>query len=621
MSRRYAFGRRLPAYLAATFLTLATAGCPSDPYDPQTWIDKLDDRGEDKQAIIELQRLKDPVAIKPLAKVWEERSRPEQVLSVIIDLASNKDAQGNQHWEDALPVLRKAMEEFDVSDVHSVENAKMAADALGEAKDAESIELLINVVKKSMPRRSPGQEVRRSAIRALGKLGNEPRAVEALIGVLKEKVEDQLPELFAAAADALGETRNPKAIVPLIEAIYKIPPVYAQGRRALVAIGKPAIPELIKIFQGDHKEINALAKENKFNINCDREMGPESNCKAPTNLEFKAAALLGDLYAREAVDPLVAGLKKPALPAFFMPNGAPGPTQHAAILDALRKINDAKAADAVRAYWQDPNTDDVLRPFAIDVYSTLTTSTDALGALGKLIKDDEQEEQIRMAAGQAHARLVRDSKDFEPLLFMIDRYKKEGAKFDREAQKLEPKLEQAKKDKNKSKIDEVGQELAMAQARAAGYRNYQRAFEQNLARAHVGVRCKQDPQCYGAVLDETGEDVGKKLSEHIKDLDKWSTEEKANLKLAAAERALFELVKIGDKARPVMDKILKHVESPERIMRQGTLLAMVHLAELPCDKCIERLDEIIEAQKEDTKLSELTKDTQVTRNYFLWAGR
>src|SRR5690606_13915679 len=98
--------------------------------------------------------------------------------------------------------------------------------------------------------------------------------------------------LFAAAADALGEARNPKAVVPLIEVIYKVPPVYAQGRRALVAIGKPAIPELIKVFQGEHKEINALAKENKFNVNCSREMGPDSDCKAPAYLESTAAALL-----------------------------------------------------------------------------------------------------------------------------------------------------------------------------------------------------------------------------------------------------------------------------------------------------------------------------------------
>src|SRR5690606_11241995 len=100
-------------------------------------------------------------------------------------------------------------------------------------------------------------------------------------------------------------------------------------------------------------------------------------------------------------------------------------------------------------------------------------------------------------------------KEYEPVLFMIERYKKEAVKFDREAGKLEPKLEQAKKDNKQAKIDEIGQELAVAQRRAATYRNFQRAFEQNLARAHVGVRCKQDAECYGAILDETGDEIGK----------------------------------------------------------------------------------------------------------------
>jgi HEAT repeat protein len=620
MSRRYAFGCKLPGYLAATFLVLAVAGCPSDPYDPQTWIDKLDDPGEAKQAILELQRLKDPVAIKPLGKVWEERGRPEHVLKIITELAAMKDAQGKQRWEDALPVLRKAVEEFDVSDQGSIDNAKVAADALGQAKDQESIESLINVVKKGMPKLSSGQEVRRSAVAALGHF-KEDRAVTTLIGVLEADLDTQPVQLFAAAANALGETGSPKAVLPLLKAIYKIAPIYSQGRRAIIAIGKPAVPELIKIFQGEHKEINALAKESKFNINCDKEMGPESSCRAPTNLEFKAAALLGDLYAKEAVDPLVAGLKKPALPAFFLPNGAPGPTQHAAILDALRKINDDKAADAVRAYWQDPNTDDMLRPLAIDVYSTLTTSTEALGALAKLMKDDGQEEQVRIVAGQAYGRLARDTKEFEPILFMIERYRKEASKHDQEAQKLEPKFEQAKKDKNQAKMDELGQQIGSAQGKAASYRNYQRVFEQDLARAQTGVRCKQDPQCYGKVLDETGDEIGKTLSTHIKDLNKWSSEEKLGLKIAAAERALFELMKMGEKGRPVFDQLLKHVESSERIMRQGTLLAMVHTAELPCGKCVERLEAVIELQKDETTLAELTADTQAVRNYFLWAGK
>src|SRR5688572_3325468 len=55
MSRRYAFGCRLPAYLAATCLALAATGCPADEHDPQTWIEKLDDRREAQEAIVKLQ--------------------------------------------------------------------------------------------------------------------------------------------------------------------------------------------------------------------------------------------------------------------------------------------------------------------------------------------------------------------------------------------------------------------------------------------------------------------------------------------------------------------------------------------------------------------------------------
>lgn len=620
MSRRHAFRSRLPACLVIAFLALAAAGCPSDPYDPQTWIDKLDEPGETQQAITELQRLKDPVAIKPLAKVWEERERPERVLRVIIELAAIEKG-GETHWQDALPVLRKALEEFDVGDERSIENAKMAADALGQAKDKESVQSLINVVNKNMPRLSTGQEVRRSAVAALGHFGDEQRAVETLIAVLEAEPEDQPVHLFAAAANALAEARSPSAVLPLLKALYEISPIYQQVRRALVAIGKPAIPELIKIFQGKHAEINAIAKENEFSIGCDTEMGPDSRCKAPTNLEFKAATLLGDLYAKEAVGALTAGLKKPSLPAFFLPNGVPGPSQHTAILDALRKINDAKSAEAVREYWKDPQTDDMLRPMAIDVYSTLTTSTAELEALAKLVKDDEQEEQIRMAAGQAYGRLARETRQFEPLLYMIGRYEKEAGKHDREARKAEAQLEKAKKDKRQSKIASLEQELAMAQSRAGGYRNYQRAFQQHLARAHTAVRCKNDPKCYADVLSETGDGIGKSLSKHISDLDKWSAEEKTGLKMAAAERALLELVKMGEKARPVMDQILEHVESSDRIMRQGTLLVMAHAAELPCDKCVKRLDEVIELQKDQSTLAQLTMDTQAVRNYFLWAGK
>ena len=42
-------------------LSLVAIGCVSDPRDPQTWIKKLDSPVEQKDAVRELARLKDPV--------------------------------------------------------------------------------------------------------------------------------------------------------------------------------------------------------------------------------------------------------------------------------------------------------------------------------------------------------------------------------------------------------------------------------------------------------------------------------------------------------------------------------------------------------------------------------
>lgn len=638
MSRRRAVPRWSLQWIIVMTFSMALMGCPEDPYDPETWIDKLDDPAELDKAITELQRLEDPVAIKPLSKVWQDRGRPNRVLRAIIELAEREKDGGEAHWEQALPVLRLAIDDFDVGDTQSIENAKLAADALGRAKDKESIESLVNVVNKPMPRLSPGQAVRRSAIMALGKFGSEPRAVDTLVDVLKQKIDDQPVEIFAAAANALADARSPKAIQPLLDALYRIPPIYDQCRRALIAIGAPVVPELIKIFKGDHEGLNKLAKESKFNIGCNQGMGPETSCQAPTNLQFKAATLLGDMYAKEAVDVLTAGLSASALPAFFYPNGAPGPTQHAAILDALRKINARSSESAVAKYWQDSSTDDMIRPIAIDVYSMLSTSTDTLSALAKLVKDDDQEEPVRMAAGQAYARLVRDAGAYEPLLFMRDRYKKEADKYVAKAKKTKEAFDKAKEEfaklkkeikdpkdpkftKGLAKMEEAQQENAMAQNRVAGYRNFQRAFEQHLARAHTGVTCKQDPKCYADILGKDGDAIGKGLGKHITDLDKWSVDEKNALKFAAAERALLELAKMGEKGRPGFDAVMKNVDSKERVLRQGAMLAMVHIAKLPCDECVTRLDAIIAEQQDESTLAALTADTKAVRNYFLWAGK
>ncbi|MEM9488726.1 MAG: HEAT repeat domain-containing protein [Myxococcota bacterium] len=639
MTGRYALALIIPA-LAALVLT----GCPKDEYDPQTWIEKLDDPNPQAvdEAIRRLQRLKDPVAVGPLGEAWRRQNRPQRVLRVLIELAERDQDGKGPTWDDAIEYLEEAVSDLDVSDERSIENAVIAAEALGRAQDRDSIPTLIAAAKKDMPKLSKAQRVRLTAVRSMGKFGQDPRTVDTLIGILKTDESKQPPQLYAAAADALSEARDPKAIVPLLETLYKLPLANPQARRALIATGLPAIEHLIRVIKGEHTEMNALAKEFKFNIDCEKEIGPETTCLAPTNLEYKAAQLLGDLYAKDAVSVLLAELDKTALPAFFQ-GGAPGPTQHAAVLDALRKIGDRKSAARVLTYATDPKTYDEIRPLAIDVYSFIANDEKALDSLAKFIKDDDAEEQVRLSAGMAYGRLVRSSGKYEPLTYMIERYRKEADKREGKRKKAEKafkdaetafKEAQKKADENKDdeklqtaaekaqeKMDDKQQDSMSIESEIAGYRRFQRTFEQNLARAHLGVKCKQDPKCYIDVLDTKADDVGKDLDKYIKDWKDWSPQEKKDLHIAAMERSLLELAKLGDKARPVFDKILEKVESTERIIRQGTLLVMARTAELPCDKCADRLKEVVESQEDQSTLGPLNSETRAARAYFLWAGK
>jgi hypothetical protein len=598
MTARATAARWSVSFALVSALALALTGCPSDPYDPETWIEKLDEPTEAADALQKLQQLKDPKAIPALGAFWKKHNNPSKVLRIIIDLAqfqkvddqTGKVLYGPTH-EAAIPFLLEAVQNFDIGDQQSIDDASVAADALGTAaaaghRDNETVKVLVNAANKAMPKLSPGQRVRIAAIRALGNFPASELAIDTLIKILETDMDKQPLKVHAAAINALGETHNPKALAPLLLALYKLSPLYPQVRSALAAIGKPAIPALIAVYKGDNKTIEAFAKDNNLANDCAAASGPDTKCQAPGNVEFKAAALLGDLRAKDAVPLFVESLKSDPKISFYDPQtGAPGPPTHSAVLDALRKIGDERAVEPVYAFWSDRNTDDALRPLAIDVYSTLTRDTKALDALEKLFKDDGEEEQIRLAAALAFGRLARSKSDLTPLEYMVARYKKPADENDEKAKK-------AKTEDAKAEFEGIRD----------SYRGYQRGFEENVERAKVGIACKDDPACYVKYLEAKDIRVGE-------------------MGLPRAERALLELAKLGKKASAVTPQVLKHADSTERLVRDGVLLALPQVAELPCSQCSERLAEVIEKQKDQTTLDYLTKDTEIVMHYFQWAGK
>jgi hypothetical protein len=494
------------------------------------------------------------------------------------------------------------LDELDVGDRRSIERAIIAADALGRAKHAEAELPLIKAAMLQVPKLSPAQRVRISAIRALGNYGHSKAAVNALIKILEVDRADQPLQLHAAAANALATTGSEAALQPLLLALYALPPIYFQLRGAITGIGEPAIDQLILIFEGKHVALNEYARQQGFATDCKRASGPSTQCKAPGNLRFKAAALLGDLHAKRAAPALVAYLKRPVEVAFFDPNtGSPGPSAHSAVLDALRKIGDPAAADPIFFFIKNKGSSDLVQPLAIDAYSMLATDTKALTHLGKNIQNRQQAEQVRRSSALAYGRLATQTVQLGVLQTVIDRYSKEAVKS----------AKRAKKAKNADK------KRALEQA-AEDYRGWAREFEQYKTRARVGIKCKADPTCLGAYLDKSADEIVDELQ--IPSGGEMSPATKQAYRIAAIDRALVELGKMGKRGRPVLPKLLVHVGSTERLVRQGILLALVRIAEVPCQKCVDRLTEVVESQKDQTTLDYLTADTKIVRNYFLRAG-
>ena len=241
-----------------------------------------------------------------------------------------------------------------------------AAKALGEIKDVRAIDPLIAVL---------GDED--NAVEALGKIGAP--AVEPLIAALRD--EDWY--VRENAAEALGETKDARAVKPLIEALKDLnirsraaealgeikdvraidPLIAALGDEeqyfrnnvagALGKIGAPAVAPLMAALRGHVRE-NAVGALGKIGAPAVAPLIAALKDE-DTNVRRNAADALGEVNDVRAVEPLIEALKDPNV------------RRNAA--DALGEIKDVRAIDPLIAALGDEE-----RYFR----------NDAAGALGKI---------------------------------------------------------------------------------------------------------------------------------------------------------------------------------------------------------------------------------------------
>ncbi len=525
-----------------------------------------------------------------------------RALAIAAILCTTAGAQPRVPSVDVIVQYRGAIKGADPANPRSVEAAIKAIDLATMAKKTAILPDLVALLARPVDKRLIAAQV--AAAAAIPKLGAEAKAsVDALTPVLDRKfpvgtANNDLAlhlALAGSAVNALAELKDPRAIVPTLRLIYRAPQLAQQARRAIVAYGPASIVEVRKLLRGEQVEINRLVKAEKLDLDCGTPL-----CQPVSLREFYAAILAGDLYDPSLADDLLELIKAPAQPAYVI-DGAPGPTQHQAAFDALRKLGNPATAPALLAMIKNPKTPIEDRTLAAAAYAFVSPDAKGIDDLGKIAADNTADDNLRQACADSFARLSVALADMKVIEGLAKRYLDAAAKKTAEAAKL--------KDPRDKK---------QAEQAATAYVGYARMFQTHMARIESGVACKTDPRCYVGVLDKTPADAVARMKPHIPGVDRWTAEEKQALWEATIDRGLIDVSKRGTAKPEVVDKLLAHAGSTERVVRQAILIALAKVAPRPCPACVTKLDEVIEADRTKS-LGDLTLDTALVRNYLRWA--
>jgi HEAT repeat protein len=377
-------------WLFAVGLSVGLAGCVEDPQDPKTWIKKLGDPREGKQAIGQLVKLKDAAAVEPLSAMYQKTKD----LEVLKALATFKDKRAVPLFVDSLDYTEDA---YDA--------AAAAATALGEIRDAAAVEPLAKVLGKPLSVKSRANIVKLEAMKALVKIHQaspspaDAKAVAALIKVLETPADDQDFFLNQVAAQSLGTFGAPESSVALVRGLFMTgrgADIFQPCRAGLLRIGAPAVPALLDAFAHKHESLEADAKKYEFR---------------PGVIEQKTALVLGDLRAKDAVPALVAQLKKPV-------QG----DSHTGALFALGMIGDPSTTKELVAVLGDAKLEWRVRVSAAEALN-LAGDPSALPALlnvaktGDVVKEGQKYPDVRIAAAIAYGRLgtAAEAAAFQPV--------------------------------------------------------------------------------------------------------------------------------------------------------------------------------------------------------------
>lgn len=310
--------------LGLAALTIGTVGCHADKDDPAGQAKELSDPVRREYAVGNLTRLyakaltdsksdREAASVKQFADVTHEQlvktyvEHPEDTRNgelIMALLYEMRDAR-------TLPALLKALEwRTEVNEEHAITAARtLAVIDIPADKKKEVVEKLATALDRVSGKRPVDNRMRVEFLRTLGEL-NHPAASEVLTKVALRQSEEQNFLINNLAVEQLGKLADPATVPALVEALYLFDPADPRNRltgavpAALVRIGKPALPPLVKVLKGEDPK--ALASTKAW-IEAVRQRAPEAAAQMSAVAEMKkeASFALGTLGFPEAIPPLM----------------------------------------------------------------------------------------------------------------------------------------------------------------------------------------------------------------------------------------------------------------------------------------------------------------------------
>jgi hypothetical protein len=293
--------------LVGFMVTVAACDTP-DPAAFETYTTKIKNNDERATAFNDLQRLAKSVG----AGDSEERKQEfaDKVIPVFAELWDDENAVSfrvqmlemcrDMGRPEASVIWNKAVALDGSSDTR--QGVLLALQGIRDAKATDSAEAVIGELDKTIDdggAKDGGEnagEIRIEYAKTLGEL-RDKRATPVLIKALEQTKEKQPVAVHKEATKALELIGDPAATEALLAVSFRVPDapgtqsIGERAKRALAAIGEPALPTVTKQLRGELTSVNELAAQNGVDV---------------TIVQQTAAGILGAMGLKGATTDLVA---------------------------------------------------------------------------------------------------------------------------------------------------------------------------------------------------------------------------------------------------------------------------------------------------------------------------